>query len=90
MLVANQVRVPSRSPPPELIFAAGDHAPKRLFAIPSTTILSRQNPCGGASRFRCPDVFAHPTRDPRRYLRASQCPSFQKTVRSTRLKTVAV
>ena len=63
MLVANQVRVPFRGPPPELTFAAGDKAPKRLFAIPPTTILSLQYPSGGAPRYWCPDVFAHQARE---------------------------
>jgi len=63
MLVANQVRVPFWVPPPELTFAAGDQASKRLFAIPPTTILSLQYPCGGAPRFWCPDVFTHQARE---------------------------
>jgi len=63
MLVANKVRVPFRVPPPELTFAAGDEALKRLFAIPPTTILSLQYPSGGAPRFWCPDVFAHQVRE---------------------------
>ena len=90
MLVANQARVPFRGPPPELTFAAGDKAPKRLFAIPPTTILSLQYPSGGAPRYWCPDVFAHQARESSPILARSQCPSFQKTVRSTRLKMVAV
>lgn len=63
MLVANQVRVPLRGPPPELTFAAGDEAPQRLFTIPPPTIPSLQYPCGGAPRFWGPDVFAHQARE---------------------------
>jgi hypothetical protein len=63
MLVVHQVRVPFRGPPPELTFSAGDEAPKRLFAIPPTTILSRQYPRGGTSQFWGPDVFAHQARE---------------------------
>ncbi len=62
MFVANQVRVPFWVPPPELTFAAGDKASKRLFAIPPTTILSPQYPRGCTPRFWCPDVFAHQAR----------------------------
>ena len=63
MLVANQVRVPFRGPPPELTFVAGDQASKRLFAIPPTTILSPQYPRGCTPRFWGPDVFAHQARE---------------------------
>ena len=63
MLVANQVRVPFRGPPPELTFAAGDQTPKRLFAIPPTTTLSLQYPRGGTPQFWGPDVFAHQARE---------------------------
>jgi hypothetical protein len=63
MLAANKARILFRVPPPELTFAAGDEAPKRLFAIPPTTILSLQYPRGGAPRVWCRDVFAHQARE---------------------------